>query len=340
MNETSGSFLTKDFVNFGFLNLNTYKDEKKTQLQQLPTLKIITQAKNSVAGFDELINRYQRDLSVLGRSSSTIENYSRQLASLALYFNELPIDLDPEQISEYLFLKQRQNNTPSQTFFKFTVYSLRFLLKSHDLPYAYLKLPEIKHDKKLPVVLSKEEVWAMLTNTKLLKHRVLIGLLYGCGLRCFEVRNLRIADLDFDRKQLHVILGKGKKDRYVPLSEHLIRGIKQYLETEKPKDWLFNGQPVERKGGDFDSRYSQRGVQWAVKQCAKAAGILKEVHVHTLRHTFATHLLEDGLDIMSVKDLLGHERIETTMEYLHVVQNRKRDPFSPLDTLFAQCAKQ
>ncbi len=276
----------------------------------------------------------------MGRSRSTIENYSRHLASISLYFNTIPTELDSEQIQEYLFIKQKESKTPSQTYFKFSVYSLRFLLKSEGLPYSYLKLPEIKREKKLPVVLSKEEVWEMLSQTKLLKHRILIGLLYGCGLRCFEVRNVRLANLDLNRKQLHVVQGKGKKDRYVPLSDHLIRGLKSYIEAEKPEEWLFNGQPIERAGGDFDSRYSQRGVQWVVKQSAKAAGILKDVHVHTLRHTFATHLLEDGLDIMTVKDLLGHERIETTLEYLHVVQNRKRDPFSPLDTLFAQCAKQ
>lgn len=276
----------------------------------------------------------------MGRSRSTIENYSRHLASISLYFNTVPTELDSEQIQEYLFIKQKESKTPSQTYFKFSVYSLRFLLKSEGLPYSYLKLPEIKREKKLPVVLSKEEVWEMLSQTKLLKHRILIGLLYGCGLRCFEVRNVRLANLDLNRKQLHVVQGKGKKDRYVPLSDHLIRGLKSYIAAEKPEEWLFNGQPIERAGGDFDSRYSQRGVQWVVKQSAKAAGILKDVHVHTLRHTFATHLLEDGLDIMTVKDLLGHERIETTLEYLHVVQNRKRDPFSPLDTLFAQCAKQ
>lgn len=286
-----------------------------------------------------MIHKYQRSLSVLGRSQSTIDNYSRHLASISLYFNELPTVLDPEQIQEYLYIKQKESKTPSQTYFKFTVYSLRFLLKSEGLLYSYLKLPEIRHEKKLPVVLSKEEVWAMLKNTRLLKHKILIGLLYGCGLRCFEVRNIRIADMDFDRKRLHVVQGKGKKDRYVPLSEHLIRGLKSYLEAEKPEQWIFNGQPIERSGGDFDSRYSQKGVQWAVKQSAKAAGIIKEVHVHTLRHTFATHLLEDGMDIMTVKELLGHERIETTMEYLHVMRNRKRDIFSPLDTLFAQCSR-
>jgi site-specific recombinase XerD len=212
------------------------------------------------------------------------------------------------------------------------------LLKSEGLPYDFLHLPSIKHEKKLPTVLSKEEVWRLLRHCQLLKHKMLIGLLYGCGLRCMEARSVRLEDLDFDREQLKVVQGKGKKDRYVPLSKHLVRGLKKYIEAEKPKIYLFNGQPIARAGGDFDSRYSQRGVQWAVKQAAKSAGISKDVCVHTLRHTFATHLLEDGLDIISLKNLLGHENIETTMEYLHIAQLDTKKAFSPLDTLFAQCS--
>jgi integrase/recombinase XerD len=261
------------------------------------------------------------------------------VASISLYFGKIPTELDPEQVQDYLFYLQKKSKTPSQTYFKHCVYGLRFLLKSEGLPYEYLRLPSIKHEKKLPVVLSKEEVWAMLQNAKLLKHRILIGLLYGCGLRCMEARSVRLQDLDFDRKQLKVVQGKGKKDRYVPLSVHLIRGLKKYIEAEKPQDYLFNGQPVERAGGDFDSRYSQRGVQWAVKQVAKAAGVKKEVHTHTLRHSYATHLLEDGMDIMTLKDLLGHQNIETTMEYLQIAQLESQRIFSPLDTLFAKCSR-
>jgi site-specific recombinase XerD len=139
------------------------------------------------------------------------------------------------------------------------------------------------------------------------------------------------------------VQSKGKKDRYVPLSKHLVRGLQAYIAAERPQEWLFNGQPYGhqgRAGGDFDSRYSQRGVNWVVKSAARAAGIRKEISAHTLRHTYATHLLEDGLDIITLKELLGHERIETTMEYLHVCQLDKSRAFSPLDTLFAQCAPQ
>lgn len=261
------------------------------------------------------------------------------MAAISLYFGKIPTELDPEQVQDYLFYQQKKSKTPSQTYFKHCVYGLRFLLKSEGLPYEFLHLPSIKHEKKLPVVLSKEEVWAMLKNAKLLKHRILIGLLYGCGLRCMEARSVRLQDLDFDRKQLKVVQGKGSKDRYVPLSVHLIRGLKTYIEAEKPQEYLFNGKPIERAGGDFDSRYSQRGVQWAVKQVAKAAGIIKEVHTHTLRHSYATHLLEDGMDIMTLKDLLGHQSIETTMEYLHIAQLESQRIFSPLDTLFEKCSR-
>lgn len=276
-------------------------------------------------------------MSILGRSESTYRNYAQHVAAIALHFGKIPTELDVEQVQEYLYMLQKRSKTPSQTYFKHTVYGLRFMLKSEGLPYEFLHLPSIKHEKKLPTVLSKKEVWRLLKSCQLLKHKILIGLLYGCGLRCGEVRAVRLQDMDFERLQLKVVQGKGKKDRYVPLSEHLIRGLKTYIEAEKPKTYLFNGQPAGRAGGDFDSRYSARGVQWVVKQACKAAGITKDVCVHTLRHTFATHLLEDGLDIITLKNLLGHEDIETTMLYLQIAQLESQKAFSPLDTLFEKC---
>jgi integrase/recombinase XerD len=299
----------------------------------------LNRAISEIPGFGDLIHRFERTISVLGRSKATFNNYSRHISALALHYQILPTELDAEQVHEYLFLLQKRTHSPSQSYFKHTVFGLRFLLKSEGLPYSYLLLPAITAEKKLPTVLSKEEVWAMLKACTLLKHRILIGLLYGCGLRCMEVRSIRLRDLDFDRLQLKVVQGKGSKDRYVPISAHLIRGLKLYIEVEKPTDYLFGSAPNGRIGGDFDSRYSQKGVQWAVKAAAKKAGIRKNVHVHTLRHTFATHLIEDGLDIITLKDLLGHENIETTMVYLHVAQNGRNKPFSPLDTLFQQCSR-
>lgn len=280
----------------------------------------------------------QQRMSISGKSPSTLKNYSHHLAKMALHFGQLPTELDEDQINDYLYLMQQEHRTPSESYFKFTVYGLRYAFRINGLQEARVALPSIKREKKLPVVLSREEVRRLIKAPNLLKHRVLIGLLYGCGLRCFEVRNIKLPDLDFDRKMLHVRKGKGKKDRYVPLCDLLIKGLKAYIEAERPDGWLFNGkQPVEgRAGGAFDSRYSQKGVQWAVNEARKAAGIIKPMTVHTLRHTYATHLLEDGLDIMSIKDLLGHECIDTTLVYLHVAQNGRVKPFSPLERLYAK----
>ena len=278
----------------------------------------------------------QQKVSIAGKSPSTLNGYSTHLAKLALHFGCVPTELDTDQINDYLYLIQQRHNTPSDSYFKFTVYGLRFAFRMMGLKDKHIELPSIRHEKKLPIVLSREEMKRLLKAPKLLKHRILIGLLYGCGLRCFEARNVRLADLDFDRRMLHVQKGKGKKDRYVPLSPILIRGLQLYIGAENPEEYLFNGKPEGRAGGDFDGRYSQRGVQWAVKEAKKAAGITKEMTVHTLRHTFATHLLEEGLDIISIKDLLGHECIDTTMVYLHVAQSGRRKPFSPLDTLYSK----
>ena len=280
----------------------------------------------------------QRGISLSGKSSSTLKNYSHHVAKMALHFGVVPTELDEDQINDYLYLMQQEHKTPSESYFKFTVYGLRYAFRVSGLQEARVALPSIKRDQKLPVVLSAEEVRRLIKAPKLLKHRVLIGLLYGCGLRCFEVRNITLADLDFDRKLLHVRKGKGRKDRYLPLCDLLIRGLKALIESEKPDNWLFSGkQAVEgRAGGSFDSRYSQKGVQWAVNEARKAAGILKPMTVHTLRHTYATHLLEEGLDIMSIKDLLGHESIDTTLVYLHVAQNDRVKPFSPLERLYPE----
>jgi site-specific recombinase XerD len=277
---------------------------------------------------------FKQKISLAGKSESSLKNYAHHLAKLALHFKCVPTELDPDQVNDYLYLVQQEHNTPSQSYFKFTVYGLRYVYRMYGMKDKRIELPSIKKDKRLPVVLSKEEVRRILTAPKLLKHRVLIGLLYGCGLRCFEVRNIKLSDLDFDRKMLHVRKGKGGKDRYLPLADILIRGLKKYILAESPETWLFNGKPDGRTGGDFDSRYSQRGVQWAVNRARKDAGIIKDMTVHTLRHTFATHLLEDGLDIMSIKDLLGHACIDTTLIYLHVAQSGRIKPFSPLDTLY------
>ncbi|MGB5928162.1 MAG: tyrosine-type recombinase/integrase, partial [Cyclobacteriaceae bacterium] len=184
--------------------------------------------------------------------------------------------------------------------------------------------------KKLPVVLSHSEVKRLLKAPPLLRHRLILALLYGCGLRRFELLNLKIADVDMERSQLHVREGKGRKDRYVPLGKHLVRGLRTYLQAEPPYVWLFNGKD---NTGQLQ-QFSETGVQWVITQAVKRAEIKKRVTSHTLRHTYATHLLEMGMDIITLKDQLGHVDIQTTLMYLHIAQLGREKAFSPLDRLY------
>lgn len=268
-----------------------------------------------------------------GRSESTLKNYSRYISKIALHFNCLPTELEDDQIEDYLHGLLR-NSSPSESYFKHTIYGLRFLFRLEGLQEKRIALPSIQKEKKLPVVLSRQEMKALIKEARLLKHKLIISLLYGCGLRCGEVRSIMLKDIDIDRSMLLVRQGKGNKDRYVPLGKLLVKGIKSFIEAEQPKSYLFNGNPHTTE--NVDTCFSQKGVQWIVKTLSKKAGILKDVNVHTLRHTYATHLLEDGMDIVSVKDLLGHAHIETTMVYLHVAQSGRKKPFSPMDALYNQ----
>lgn len=254
------------------------------------------------------------------------------MSQLALQFKCNPLDLDEEQILDYLFAVKVNDKTPSESYFKHTVYGLRYAYRIFDMDKKRIQLPSIERSKKLPVVLSREEVKLLLKTPRLLKHRILLGLLYGCGLRCFELRNLQLTALDFDRKMLHIVQGKGRKDRYVPLCDMQIRGLKTYIKSEHPQQWCFNGHDKDDKVVGL----SARGVQWVVKQARKESGIQKQVTTHVLRHSYATHLLEMGLDIMSLKDLLGHSDIQTTLVYLHISQLGRQKPFSPLDKLYSK----
>ena len=182
----------------------------------------------------------ERSIPVSGKSRSTLTNYGRQLAHLALHYNCLLTSLDKEQVLDYLHMV-KSRGTPSATFFKFTVCGMRYACKMRGLSYLEFSLPEIERPEKLPVVLSQQEVRDLLRACTLLKHRILLGTTYGCGLCCAEVRQIAIADVDLRRGMLHVKNGKGGKDRYVPLGNMLIRGIAKYLQAERPQRWLFEG---------------------------------------------------------------------------------------------------
>ncbi len=271
-----------------------------------------------------------RAIELAGKSPSTLNNYARCLAHMALHFNCNVLDLDEEQVLDYLHLKKSQHKTPSESFFKHTVYGLRYAYKVFDMSDRRIVLPQIAASKALPVVMSQEEVKLLISTPKLLKHRLMIGLLYGCGMRCGELRSLKVADVDLERQMLHIKLAKGRKDRYVPLCPLLLRGLRTYLDIEHPRKWLFNGNNKEGNAVGL----SPHGVQWVIREAKRKSGIQKKLTTHTLRHSYATHLLEMGMDIVSLKNLLGHSCIETTLIYLHVAQLGRLKPFSPLEKLY------
>jgi len=249
---------------------------------------------------------------------------------MALHFNCSPEELDEEQVLDYLQHLKTQSNTPSSSYFKHTVYGLRFAYKVLGISGKRVFLPSLKLPKKLPVVLSHREIKQLLNAPQLLKHRLVLAMLYGCGLRRFELLNIKLPDIDLDRRMLHIREGKGRKDRYVPIGEHLSRGLQTYIELEKPYIWLFNGKNSQ---GELQ-QFSETGVQWIIRQTVKRTDITKHVTSHVLRHTYATHLLEMGLDIMSLKELLGHTDIRSTLVYLHIAQMGRERVFCPLDRLY------
>lgn len=251
---------------------------------------------------------------------------------MALHFKCSPLELDKEQVLDYLHYLKTGSRTPSSSYFKHTVYGLSFAYKVMGLASKGISLPSLTLPKKLPVVLSHQEIRLLLKTPDLLKHRLILAMLYGCGLRRHELCNIKLQDVDLDRGMLHIRQGKGRKDRYVPLGSTLSRGLKKYLHAEPPYLWLFNGKTNTGQLQPFTGA----GVRWVVKEAGRKSGIKKQVTTHVLRHTYATHLLEMGLDIMSLKSLLGHSDIQTTLVYLHIAQLGRERAFNPMDKLYPQ----
>ncbi len=255
----------------------------------------------------------------------------RCLAHLGLYYKISPEKLSEEQVQDYLFHFKGLHNTPSESFFKHTVYGLRSVYKVLGLKDKRITLPQIKGQNSLPVVLSKQEIRQLLKAPKYLRYRLILGMLYGCGLRSYELCNLKLSEVDFERKTVFIRKQKGNYDRYLPLSNLLIRGLKEYIATESPVEYLFNSQVTDNGNPRGISRST---IQWVIKESRSKVDTHKKITSHTLRHTYATHLLEEGLNIMALKELLGHARIETTIIYLHVTNTGNSIKFSPLDRLY------
>lgn len=286
----------------------------------------IDRAKNEVKGFSTMFDLLEQKVILGGLSQATLLNYGRCIARISLHYGQPAIDLVEEQINGFL-QGLLTGERPSKSYFKHTVYGLRFLYRAHSLDDQLIKLPSIKAESKLPVVLSHEECKRLFKAGKILKHRMLLSLIYSAGLRKQEACNLRISDVDMDRKMIHIRKTKYNKDRYVPLANLVIIGLKKYMMAYSPKEYLFNGK-------SRGTKYSAHGVQWAMREAVKRAGITKAATLHSLRHSYATHLLEYGVDVDTLRKLLGHKHLNTTLIYLHVARLGGSEMFSPFDRLY------
>lgn len=288
---------------------------------------IVEKAIQTVDGFEKVYKQLQQQVTLRGQSRSTLENYIRRIALISLHFQRLPELVSDDEINEYLTGLALSSKSPSRSSFKHAVYGLRYYFRLIGQNKRAITLPSLKKEAKLPVILNRSELKELFMAPTLLKHRIVLTLIYSAGLRGQEVINLKLSDIDFERKTIHIRQSKYKKDRIVPLSKYMAKGLKKYIAVEHPHIWLFNGK-------EPDGRYSVRGLSWVMRETLKKTSITKEVNLHSLRHTYATHLLEEGLNIVTLKELLGHAEITTTMIYLHVAQCPLIKPHSPLDTLY------
>jgi site-specific recombinase XerD len=286
----------------------------------------VQQAKQHVIGFAVSYQKFIERVTIDQNSKSMIINYSRSIASIALHFNRVPHQISTEEINGYLY-RMTQQEGQSLSYFKQAVYGLRHWFRLFGLEEKAIEMPSIKKEEKLPVVLSGGECKELFKAPRLFKHRYLLAFAYGAGLRMNELRLLKISDVDLDRMQIHIRSGKGKKDRYVALSNYIANTFHNYLQEVKPQVYLFEGQTPGYPMGE-------RSIQYIINEALQKTTIKKEVSMHTLRHSFATHLLEEGVNLQSIQKALGHSDMRTTMVYLHVAQLKPNLAHSPLDTLY------
>ena len=267
-----------------------------------------------------------RELELARLAPNTQLAYLRAVEGLARFYWRPPDQLSVEEIRAYLH-HQLVERGLTWSSCNVTAAGLAFFYtKVLGQEGFRLDLPPRKRPKTLPEVLSQEEVWRLLGAAKNPKHRVLLRTTYSAGLRVSEVVHLKVTDIDSDRMTIRIEQGKGRKDRYAPLSERLVGELREYWKIQRPPVWLFPGSDVRRP---MTTRTALR-----VYECArKAAGIARGRGIHTLRHCFATHMLEAGTDSTVIRRLLGHAYISTTARYLHVTNRHLATVKSPLDTL-------
>jgi site-specific recombinase XerD len=266
------------------------------------------------------------DLQIRNYAPSTVRCYIRAVAAFARHFRKSPEELGPEEIRQYQIFLLHEKKVKLATYIQ-AVAALRFLYRNtlhQKIDIDRIPLP--RYEQKLPVVPSREEVKALLEAPRNLGHRAILAVMYGAGLRVSEAANLKVGDLDGERKVIWVRGGKGNKDRQTMLSDPLREVLAAYWRWKRPTDWLF-------PGGKPGCPITREAVFDTCKKAARRAGIDKPLHPHSLRHAFATHLLDDGVSLPVIQVLLGHRNLKTTARYLHVSDAAVRSTRSPLEML-------
>jgi site-specific recombinase XerD len=262
-------------------------------------------------------------LEVKRYSKSTIATYSNVIKMAQLYFKSTLEDVDEHELHRYFYFmvstKRISYSYQKQIAMGLKLYYKEILKKNINLEFLF---PSRKPEK-LPTVLSKSEVIRIIQSTQNKKHKCMIALLYSAGLRIGELMNLKIMDINSSRMTIHLKGAKGNKDRMVPLSIKVLKMLREYYQEYQPKEYLFEGQ----KGG----KYSPSSFNKLLKIAARTGKIKQNITAHTLRHSYATHLLERGTDVRIIQRLLGHSSIKTTMIYTQVSEPTVLNVVSPLD---------
>tara|TARA_Y100000310_G_scaffold304770_1_gene344263 strand:- start:2278 stop:3114 length:837 start_codon:yes stop_codon:yes gene_type:complete len=272
---------------------------------------------------DELLERLKVELKISKNSDYTIRNYIDANSRLLTQANKYPDQINEDDVKSYIAENLSDKAASSIILFLSAIkYAYSNILKRD--PTVAIKRP--KRERKLPTVLSKDEVKKLMGAAKTKKSKLMISLMYACGFRVSELVNLKVEDLDFDEKIGHVRQAKGRKDRIFNIPNFLFTKLKKQAEKQRKEEqeFLFSGP----KGN-----LSPRNIQKIVSNSAKIAGIKKNVHCHTLRHSFATHLLENSVDIRKIQELLGHADLSTTQIYTHLSTEELKKIKSPLDSL-------
>lgn len=261
------------------------------------------------------------DMQLRGLAEKTQDAYLRSVRQLAEHCKKPPDQIGEDELRQY-FLYLKNVKKVSRSFCTIALCGIKFFyVHTIQRDWPTLELVRPAKGQKLPVVLSVEEVKRILKQVRHQGYRVCLSTIYGCGLRISEGINLQVGDLDSERMQVHVKQGKGGKDRYVPLPESILEGLREYWCSHRHPRWLF---PARTAAGDpvrqAQKSRSVSGVQRAFKAALKESGIKKKATVHSLRHSYATHLLEAGVNLRLIQAYLGHQSLRSTIVYTHLTR--------------------